>query len=43
MLLRKNDDVVVLGEGNFHVKLEEFDRLPLTDQKRKMKKSMIKV
>ena len=34
--------MAVLGNVNFVVELEEFEKLPLREQERKMKKSMTK-
>jgi len=42
LFLRRGDNVAVLGNVNFVVELEEFEKLPLREQERKMKKSMTK-
>ena len=41
--LRRGGDEAILSEGNFLDGLEEFEKLPLREQRRKMKKTMTKV
>jgi len=43
LLLKRNKGVLVLDEENFYMELEESEKLPLTEQKRKMKQSMMEV
>jgi len=43
LLLKKNDGILVLGVGNFSVELKEFEKLSLTEQKRRMMQLMMEV
>ena len=42
-LQRRGENVAILGERSFPVELEEFEKLPLREQKRKTKKAMMNV
>ena len=43
LFLRKGGDEAILSEGSFHDGFKELEKLPLREQRRKMKESMAKV
>ena len=43
LFLRRGDEVAVLSKGRFLDGLEEFEKFPLREQKKRMKRTMAKV